>query len=148
MTIKVRQRKAKDGQIRLFLDIYNPNASKKRTNRSLDLYLYEKPVTPAQKKTNKENLDAAEKIRAKYTLEFAMDQNGLSELNSNTKTSIDFLDYFKKLTDKRFDSTNNYGNWDSTYKHLKKYCPNGILISDVDTNWLNDFKHYFRHYQN
>ena len=145
MTIKVRQRKTKDGQIRLFLDIYNPNALKKRTNKSLDLYLYEKPVTPAQKKTNKENLDAAEKIRAKYTLEFAMDQNGLSELNGNIKTSIDFLDYFKELTEKRFDSTNNYGNWDSTYKHLKKFCPNGILLNQVDTNWLNDFKHYLKH---
>ena len=67
MTIKVRQRKPKDGQIRLFLDIYDPEAKKKRTNKSLDLFLYEYPKTPAQKKTNKENLDAAEKIRANTT---------------------------------------------------------------------------------
>lgn len=145
MTIKVRQRKPKDGQIRLFLDIYNPNAKNKRTNRVLDLFLYENPSTPTQKKTNKENLEAAERIRAKMTLDLAMDNNGLAELKKNDKSSIDLVVYFKQLTDDRYESLNNYGNWLSAYKHLKKFCPNGIPINQVDAKWLNDFKYYLQH---
>ena len=144
MTIKVRQRKPKDGQIRLFLDIYDPDAKKKRTNKAMDLYLYENPATPAQKKTNKENLDAAEKIRAKWTLELAMDKNGLGELTRKDKSSIDFIEYFRELTEARYESTNNYGNWDSAHKYLKKFCPGGIPINKVDSKWLSDFKFYLQ----
>jgi integrase len=143
MTIKIRKRKPKDGQIRLFLDIYKPNAQKKRTNKTLDLFLYENP-TPTQKKSNKETMDAAEKIRSKYTLELAYDNNGLSELSTKDKSSIDFIKYFKSLTDARFESTNNYGNWDSAHKHLQKFCPNGIPINQVDAKWLTDFKVYLQ----
>ncbi len=143
MTIKIRQRKPKDGQIRLFLDIYNPSAKKTRTNKTLDLFLYENP-TPTQKKSNKETMDVAEKIRSKHTLELAYDNNGLSELNTKDKSSIDFIDYFKELTDARYESTNNYGNWDSVHKYLKKFCPNGIPINKVDSIWLNQFKDYLK----
>lgn len=145
MTIKVRQRKPKDGQIRLFLDIYDPEAKKKRTNKSLDLFLYENPSSPSQKKTNKDNLDAAEKIRAKWTLELAMDKNGLGELSQKDKSSIDFIDYFRELAEARFESKNNYGNWDSVHKHLVKFCPEGIPINKVDAKWLNDLKYYLKH---
>jgi integrase len=143
MTIKIRQRKPKDGQIRLFLDIYNPNAKKKRTNKTLDLFLYENP-TPTQKKSNKDTLDAAEKIRSKYTLDLAYDNNGLSELSTKDKSSIDFIDYFLELTEIRYESKNNYGNWDSVHKHLQKFCPNGIPINQVDAKWLADFKHFLQ----
>ena len=145
MTIKVRQRKPKDGQIRLFLDIYNPNAKNKRTNRILDLFLYENPSTPTQKKTNKENLEAAERIRAKMTLDLAMDNSGLGDLKKKDKSSIDFVVYFKQLTEARYDSLNNYGNWLSAYRHLNNFCPKGIPIVDVDAKWLNEFKYYLQH---
>ena len=141
MTIKIRQRKPKDGQIRLFLDIYNPTAKKARTNKTLDLFLYENP-TPTQKKSNKETIDAAEKIRSKFTLELAYDNNGLSELSTKDKSSIDFIDYFLEQTEIRYESKNNYGNWDSVHKHLQKFCPKGIAINQVDVKWLNDFKNY------
>lgn len=144
MTIKIRQRKPKDGQIRLFLDIYNPNAKKARTNKTLDLFLYENP-TPTQKKSNKETMDAAEKIRSKYTLELAYDNNGLSDLNTKDKSSIDFIDYFLEQTEIRYESKNNYGNWDSVHKHLQKFCPDGIPINQVDAKWLTDFKNYLQY---
>jgi integrase len=143
MTIKIRQRKPKDGQIRLFLDIYNPNAKKTRTNKTLDLFLYENP-TPTQKKSNKETIDAAEKIRSKFTLELAYDNNGLSELSSKDKSTIDFIDYFLEQTEIRYESKNNYGNWYSVHKHLQKFCPKGIVINQVDVKWLNDFKNYLQ----
>ena len=37
MTIKVRERKPKNGMAKLFLDVYDPSATKKRTSISLGL---------------------------------------------------------------------------------------------------------------
>lgn len=144
MTIKIRQRKPKDGQIRLFLDIYNPNAKNKRTNKTLDLFLYENP-TPSQKKSNKETMDTAENIRSKFTIGLAYENNGLSELSTKEKSSIDFVEFFLEQTEKRYESLNNYGNWLSVYRYLKQFCPSGIPINQVDKKWLESFKFYLEH---
>ncbi|WP_051568655.1 hypothetical protein [Crocinitomix catalasitica] len=80
MTIKIRERKPKNGQIRLYLEIYDPKSNKKRTSKSLDLYLYEKPSS-SQKKSNKEAKDAAEKIRSKMVIDLALSNNNLAELS-------------------------------------------------------------------
>jgi integrase len=72
----------------------------------------------------------------------AYDNNGLSELSTKDKSSIDFIDYFLEQTEIRYESKNNYGNWDSVHKHLQKFCPKGIAINQVDVKWLNDFKNY------
>ena len=144
MTVKIRKRKPKDGIIKLFLDIYDPKANKKRTNKTLDLFLYENP-SPTQKKSNKESLEAAEKIRSKMTIELAYSNNDLAGLNNNEKSKVDFITYFGEQTENRFESTNNYGNWDSVHKYLKKFCPHGIPINMVDSKWLEEFKHYLQH---
>lgn len=144
MKISIRKRKAKGGVIQLYLDIYTPNDKQNRTNKSLDLYLYENP-TPTQKKSNKETMDVAEKIRSKITLELAYNNNGLSDLNPKEKDSIDFITYFLVQTKNRYESKNNYGNWDSVHKHLQNFCPKGIPINQVDTKWLTDFKIYLQH---
>ena len=143
MKITIRKRKAKGGTIQLYLDIYTPNEKQNRTNKSLDLYLYEDP-TPTQKKSNKETMDVAEKIRSKYTLDLAYSNNGLSDLNPKEKVSIDFVTYFLQQTEMRYDSKNNYGNWDSVHKHLQSFCPKGIPIHQVDSKWLTDFKKYLQ----
>ena len=141
MTITIRQRKPKGGITQLYLDIYNPKEKKNRSNKSLDLYLYENP-TPTQKKSNKETMDVAEKIRSKYTLELAYSNNGLSDLNPKEKESIDFVVYFLQQAEMRYNARKNYGNWMSVYKHLQKFCPKGIQIHQVDSTWLTDFKKY------
>jgi integrase len=74
-----------------------------------------------------------------------MDKNGLGELTKKDKSSIDFIDYFRELTEARYESTNNYGNWDSAHKYLVKFCPEGIAINKVDSKWLNEFKYYLQH---
>jgi hypothetical protein len=143
MNIKVRQRKPKDGIIKLYLDIYNPKASKPRTTKTLDLILYDNPKG-AQRKLNKEALEAAEMIRSKILLEYSLKSNDLEGLYENDKEIIDFIEYFRIQTDKRFESMNNYGNWDSVHKHLKHFCPNGVPIRKIDGKWLEDLKYYLQ----
>jgi len=144
MTIKVRERKAKNGVSKIFLDIYNPSAKKKRTTITLDLFVYEKPKG-TQKKSNKEAIEAAERIRAKMTIEIAYENNALGYLNSKNKSIINFIDYFQEQTDLRYESLGNYGNWDSICKYLRKFCPNDIPINQVDVKFLEDFKYYLEH---
>ncbi len=144
MTITIRERKPKDGERKLYLDIYDANAIKKRTSKTLNLFLYDNPTT-TQRKTNKEVLEAAERIRSKMLLESAYESKGLSGLSNNEKNSIDFIVFFRQQTDKRYETSANYGNWDGVYKHLIKFCPNGIPINKVDVKWLEDLKHFLKY---
>ena len=144
MTIAIRERKAQKGIRKLYLDIYNPEAKKKRTSQALDLFIYDSP-TKTQKKSNAEAREAAERIRAKMMINLAYENNDLSGLSTKEKSDVDFIEYFRQQTDKRYESTNNYGNWDSVHKHLVAYCPNGVPINQVDPKWLEDFKYYLKH---
>ncbi len=144
MTIKVRERKPINGIAKLYLDIYDPKAEKTRTSLSLDLFLYLNPKG-TQKNSNKEALEAAERIRAKKVIEMAYENNNLSELSAKDVSAINFIDYFQEQTNKRFNSTGNYGNWDSVCKYLRKFCPNDIALNKVDNNFLEDFKYYLQH---
>ena len=141
MTIKVRERKPKKGVSKIFLDIYDPKAKKKRTSITLDLFVYEKPKG-AQKKSNNESYEAAERIRAKKIIELAYENNALGDLSVKERSTINFIDYFQEQTTKRYDSIGNYGNWDSVCKYLRKFCPNDIAINQVNSKFLEDFKYY------
>lgn len=143
MTIKVRERKSKDGIRKLYLDIYNPLAKKKRTSKTLDLFVYDKP-TKTQRKSNAEAREAAERIRAKTLIDKAYENNDLAGLSKKDQSEVDFIEYFRQQTDKRYESLNNYGNWDSVHKHLEVFCPGGVPINQVDPKWLEDFKHYLK----
>jgi len=63
----------------------------------------------------------------------------------NVKTKIGFLSFFKSLTDKKFDSDGNHGNWLSTYGHLKDFLKGkDIPIEQVDERFLESFKEYLQ----
>jgi integrase len=143
MTIKVRERKPKNGVAKLFLDVYDPNATKKRTSISLGLFIYKSPKG-TQKKSNKESLEAAERIRSKKIIELAYNNNDLGNLSPKDHSTVQFIQYFRIQTDKRFESNGNYGNWDSVHKHLTKFFPSDIPINQVDTIWLENFKDYIQ----
>jgi integrase len=144
MTIKIRTRSAKNGTKALFLDIYNPNSLKTRTSKTLNLFVYDNP-TASQKKSNKEALEAAERIRSKMTIDSAYTSNSLGSLSNSEKSNINFLNYFKQEAEKRYDSQNNYGNWMGTYQHLHRFAPEGIPILQVDAVWLEKLKYYLQH---
>jgi hypothetical protein len=87
MTIKVRERKPNNGISKLYLDIYNPKAEKRRTSLTLDLFVYKNP-TSLQRKSNKESLEAAERIRARRIIEMAYEYNGLNELSGKEVSAV------------------------------------------------------------
>lgn len=135
MKVTLRQRK-KGGKTSLYLDYYHKGI---RKVEYLRLYLDETNPSKEQKELNKKTLQLAESIKAQRQIEI---QNGAFGFRDTEKLNASFLAYFEILANKRFDSQGNYGNWDSTLKHLKNFAPNGITFGQLDVQLVQDFREY------
>lgn len=149
MKVHLRQRKqTKAGSISLYLEIYKgaattPDGKVKniRDYQYLNLYLIDKPKTPIDRQHNKETLQLAESIKAKKELEI---KNGLYGFANEFKQSTNFIDYFKDQMEKRKQSKGNFGNWDSTVKHLIKFAGTHISFREIDQNFCENFRDYLK----
>jgi len=142
MNVTLRQRK-KSNKISLYLDYYSNG---KRQYEYLNLYLDPEPekgkLTKKEKEDNAKILELAESIRSKRHLEI---KNGIFGFQDSGKMKGSFLNYFESLAEKRNDSIGNFGNWDSTLKHLKKYTNDvDVSFSQIDKKWLEGFKEYLQ----
>ena len=146
MKIHLRKRKqSNNGKINLFLEYYkgyeirNGKTSALRNYKSLDLFIYEKPSNHTEKQHNKETLQLANSIRNKKELDI---KSGIYGFNSHSKSNSNFMEYFKKLTEDRLKSKGNYGNWDSTLKHLTGYTSGRVIFKNIDKEFCEGFKNY------
>lgn len=149
MKVHLRQRKqTKDGSISLFLEIYKGTTTTAdgkvknlRDYEYLNLYLIDKPKTPIDKQSNKDNLLLAESIKAKRELEI---KNGLYGFTNEFKQSTNFIDYFRNQMEKKKQSVGNYGNWDSTLKHFIKFAGTKISFREIDHDLCENFRDYLK----
>lgn len=135
MKVTLRKRN-QGGKTSLYLDYYHKG---KRKTEYLKLYLDPNGKTKEQKEVNKKTLQLAETIRAQRQIEI---QNGVYGFRDNEKLKGSFTAYLELLTEKRKDSSGNYGNWDSMLKHLKAFIPMDITFAQVDRQFVQDFKHH------
>ncbi len=135
MKVTLRKRN-QGGKTSLYLDYYHKG---KRKTEYLKLYLEPNPKTKEEREVNKKTLQLAETIRAQRQIEI---QNGVYGFRDNEKLKGSFINYIELLTEKRKDSTGNYGNWDSMLKHLKSYIPMDITFAQVDRNFVQGFKDF------
>ena len=147
MKVHLRKREQKRGKrISLYLEYYKGTQKSDegkalviREYESLGIFLHIKPSTLLQKQENKQNLELAKNIKSKRELEIKNNEFGFL---TNTKSNSDFLQYFNKLTEDRLTSIGNYGNWDSTLKHLTQYTKGRVLFKEIDENFCEGFKDY------
>ena len=147
MKVHLRKRIQKKGKrISLYLEYYKGTRKSDegkvlpiREYETLRIYLHIKPSTPLQKQENKQNLELAKNIKSKRELDIKNNEFGFL---TNTKSNSDFLQYFNKLTEDRLSSIGNYGNWDSTLKHLNQYTKGRVLFKEIDQNFCEGFKEY------
>lgn len=135
--VKLREKELANGNKHLFLDI---TWDGKRSKEYLKLYLV-KPKISIDRGSNKKTMSLAENIRA--TKQTELQNNGWGIAN-DFKQDTNFIEYFKSLIEKRKDSPGNWGNWDSTLKHLIKYCDGQTTFRDIDTNFVEGFKNYLQ----
>jgi len=136
--VRVREKKLANGNSSLFLDI---TWNGKRTKEYLKLYLV-KPKTQLDRDNNKQTLKFAENIRAKRHTEL---QNTKWQFVNEFKLESNFIEYFKTLIEQRKNSKGNWGNWDSTLKHIINYCSVQTTFKDIDKNFVEGFKDYLQH---
>ncbi|MEO6669286.1 MAG: site-specific integrase [Ferruginibacter sp.] len=101
-------------------------------------------LNPIDKQHNKETLQRAEQIRQKK-------ENNLNkpeiytgyereQLKIKEQGEQNFVEYFKKLADKR--KASNHDNWVSAYQYLEKFT-NGVLrFSSLDESFCSEFRDY------
>lgn len=149
MKISLNKRKLKDGRLSLSIEYYkgseiNENGKRRhlRNFENLDSYLLSDPKTAKEKKENKEVLEFAENVLAIRKAEFAQ---GKFDLKSTTKSKRTFLKYFEELTEEKQkkDSSNNYGNWYSTLKHLNNVISKNVTFDDIDESFVKKVRTYF-----
>lgn len=146
--VKLRQKKITKGRKSLYLDFYpaiiNSKTGKPTRREFLGLYIFEKPKSPFDKIHNLETKRIGESIRQKRenTLnkpeiysEFEKEQLKIKELGEQC-----FVEYFRKLTKKRYGS--NLSNWNSTLKFLETFTNGSIKFEDLNPIFFEDFKIY------
>ncbi|EKO3593502.1 site-specific integrase [Vibrio metschnikovii] len=120
----------------------NGSRQRKREHEILDLFIYDKPKTPAQRQHNKEHMLLAETIKSKRLVEWQSQKHGFED---RTKRSASFIDYFQRQVDikEQTTSTSNHSIWLSARKHLLFYCgKNDLSFDELDKDWLDGFKYY------
>jgi len=141
MQVKLRERN-KGKKISLYLDYYNNG---KRYYEFLKLYLFPeidgKKLSPFERNENRQNRQLAEAIRAKRQVEI---QNGNFGFLDKEIYKIRFIDFLNKLANDRGESAGNYGNWKSTINHVSNFCGEDILLHQIDSAWLEDWKYYLK----
>ena len=138
MKVTLRERK-KAKSISLYLDYYHKG---KRKFEYLGLYLTPSPRSTQERIHNKKTRELAEKIRSKRLLEVQNDQFGFQDFEVE---NADFVAYFEKLAEKKYDSEGNHGNWISALKHLKNFAGGEVPFRRIDRKWVEKIKDYLNH---
>ena len=150
MAIKVKLRKSpiKGNRQSLYIDYYpaivSPKNGKLTRREFLGMYILDNPKTPLEKQSNKQTIQLAEQIMQNRAMQYnkseiytgyEKEQLRLKELGEQN-----FVEYFKKLTDKRKYS--NHDNWVSAYKYLNQFTNGQIKFSELTVQFFEDFKEY------
>lgn len=145
MKVTLRQKKISKGMISLYLDFYPPLVdpeTRKSTRREfLGMQIYEKPKSQIEKQHNKETKIQAESVRSARQLD--IQRNNYDFIFKKAK-QVDFLQFFKKLTNKKWESEGNHGNWLSAYKYLELYTKGQCNTGDIDRDFCEGFKDFLK----
>lgn len=148
MKITLKRKNLKDGQISLYIEYYkgstidlNGKRIHLREFEYLKLYLNAEPKNAKEKKENKETLELAENILAIRKTNYIQ---GKFDIKSTTKSKRTFLNYFTEIMEEKQkqDSSNNYGNWFSTFQHLKKIISPNMTFEEVDETFIKKVRNY------
>jgi len=125
MGTKICERKLKSGKVCLYLD---HNYRGKRSYQFLNIYLDKDKVA------NKEKWRLANEIKIQTENEILRSDYNLPNHRNN---KLNFVEYFKKLTDEK---PSERSSWYNAYKKLKKFTKGNLRFFEIDVNWLESYK--------
>lgn len=133
--IKVREKKLKNGNVSLYLDIYRNG---KREYEFLKLYLIPEK-TKQDRARNKQTMLLANSIKAKRIVDM---QNGEYGFKSERQENALFFPFIEELAEKKKTKTSKatWYLWKSLITHIKKYEKSEKLkFSSVNPRWIMGF---------
>ena len=135
--VSLLKRTIKDGRLSLYLDYYPPirnsNTMKMTRREFLGIYIFEKPANPAQRAFNAEMMEKAEAIRNLRFNSILNRQFGFIDSNIDSPC---FLEWFKKIADKKKDK------WLSAYLHFNNYVKGKCTFADIKVELCEQFATY------
>ena len=146
MKISLKKKKLASGKFSWYIEFYEgsylDSKGKKKHNRTfeyLKLYTLQNPRTAAEKKQTKETIELANQILA---IRKADHIQGKHNIQNERKYKTNFLEYYQKLKEDRYNSKGNYDNWDAAENHLAAYCSPTITFDTVDENFAKGFRKF------
>jgi site-specific recombinase XerD len=135
MGVKLRWRELGSGQTVAYLDIYNKG---ERRTEALGLSYPTKQRDSQDRFQKNETIKQAEEIEAKRRLDFQADVHGLAGTH-NRRAS--FIKYLQTQVDRK-TKHNTKASWNRAVRHFAKFAGEGIVLGDVTTAKLEQFKTY------
>ena len=137
--VRLREKKLANGNLSLYLDYYQNG---ERQYEFLKLYISAKPKNTQEKQSNKENLELAQRIKAKRIEEFL---TGTFDLKSKALSSTNFLKFYQAFIDTytKKDIRTLKGSFNKFKTFLKeRYGREKLLAKDLTPNLIIGFKDY------
>lgn len=136
--VKLRQRKLANGNVSLFLDIYEGG---QRRKEYLKLYLIPE-INDAAKEQNKNTLKVAETIKVERILNIQSKKSSFFTAE-NSALKLPFVEYMEKEIEKyKGIRTKNYiRRYTSSVKWVKRYDDKTPLC-DINTLWIQRYIHF------
>jgi integrase len=130
MSVKLRNKKLKNGMRSLYLDIY---VKGKRSFEFLNIHI---PDTKRLSPDDRAKMELAEQTRTQREYSLILDTSGAG-LPKNKAKSPDFLGYFESIR----STKTHLNNWNNTAKWLKEFTKGQpVLFASVDLKWLLEFQ--------
>ena len=147
ISVNLRKKKINKGKLSLYLDFYPPiiNSKGNKTRREfLGLSIFENPKGQIEKTHNSNTLQIAESIATKRSTEYNKPEiyNDIekAQLDKKEKESQSFIDYMKKVSDRKTGS--NYQNWVSAIMYLEHFTKGELKFKDITITFAEDYKHF------
>jgi integrase len=146
--VKLRQKAISGNRQSLYLDFYpaihHAQTGEPTRRQFLGMYLLDKPKNPIDKQHNKETLQLGEQIRQRRENDLNKPEiyTGYekAQLKIKEQGEKNFVEYFKKLADKR--KASNHDNWISAFHYLEKFTDGMLAFYDVNERFCNEFKEH------
>lgn len=142
--VRLREKKLANGNLSLYLDYYQNG---ERQYEFLKLYISAKPKNSEEKQTNKENLELAQRIKAKRTEEFL---TGTFDLQAKALSNTNFLKFYQAYIDTytKKDIRILVGSYNKFKAYLKeKFGKDKLLAKDLSQNLIIGYKDYLETHQ-
>ncbi len=140
MSVKLRKRKNSDGSTTLYLDIYHNGTRNYEFLKHLKL---SKGTSPADRQTNKDNLELAKKIAVTKAQQFAAnDYNMVTDIGKRTLV----VDWMQSYIDKyqKKDKRNLTGALNRFKSFLTVEGKQGVTFGSINETMVERFQDYLR----